>query len=558
MGLRFRRSVKLFPGVRLNFGKKGISTSIGKRGAGVTFGTTGTTTHVGIPGTGISYVKKVGTGSTLKGNPNTNANIGVPSGCGCNSCLGWFVAFIVFGFLVGVHDKYGWTPFAIVGGIVMALITAIFVFYKHKDKEKRGDTISNANVSQTDQNNPDSSKVEINDFSIESCKKVHFNSETEPIIDEGKLIQSGYDSFFGQAARFVVIQQQAATSMLQRHFCIGYNRAGNMMDDLERLNIVGPPIGAAPRKVLVKDEVTLHMILIKAISSPKKRNIKFKENACPSKINIEKPFEELESLIGLDTVKQEILSLTNYIKLSQKRKENGLKVPVISCHCVFTGNSGTGKTTVARLLAGIFKDLGLLKKGHLIETDRSGLVAEYVGQTAVKTNKIIDSAIDGVLFIDEAYTLSSGDSKDYGHEAIATLLKRMEDDRDRLIVILAGYSQEMLTFINSNPGLRSRFNRYIEFPDYTPEELYQIFQVQLKKYEYKISPMAETLVRSLLEKQVSMHRQDFGNARFVRNIFEKIIEQQANRLANLHNVSPEQLLSIEGSDVTFAMSKEGD
>ena len=189
----------------------------------------------------------------------------------------------------------------------------------------------------------------------------------------------------------------------------------------------------------------------------------------------EDPFQKLEALIGLAPVKNEIMALANFVKIQKQRVDAGMKAVPVSYHCVFTGNPGTGKTTVARIVAGIYRDLGVLAKGHLVETDRSGLVAEYVGQTAVKTNKVIDDAIDGVLFIDEAYTLAQAGGNDFRMEAIATLLKRMEDDRSRLVVILAGYSGEMETFIEANPGLRSRFNRYIDFPDYSAEELVQIF-----------------------------------------------------------------------------------
>ena len=224
--------------------------------------------------------------------------------------------------------------------------------------------------------------------------------------------------------------------------------------------------------------------------------------------------EKLKSLIGLNSVKEEVTSLTNFIKLNQKRLEQGLPVTKISFHCVFTGNPGTGKTTVARLLAGIFKELGVLQKGQLVETDRAGLVAEYIGQTAVKTNKIIDSALDGVLFIDEAYTLAQGGGQDYGHEAIATLLKRMEDHRDRLVVILAGYENEMKMFIDSNPGLKSRFNRYINFPDYSAEELMDIFEMYLQKQQYELSLDAKEFAKMFLSHVFSQKQIDFGNARF--------------------------------------------
>lgn len=272
-------------------------------------------------------------------------------------------------------------------------------------------------------------------------------------------------------------------------------------------------------------------------------------------IQIKNGVEELNSLIGLSEVKQEITSLTNYIRLNNARKERGMPTQSISYHLVFTGNPGTGKTTVARLLAHIFKELGILKKGHLVETDRSGLVAEYVGQTAVKTNKIIDKALDGVLFIDEAYTLSQGDGQDYGHEAIATLLKRMEDDRSRLIVILAGYGDEMKNFIDSNPGLRSRFTRYINFPDYSPDELYQIMQTYLVKQQYSLSDKARQILRSYLNDVFETKQKDFGNARFVRNLFERIIQQQANRFSSSEVLTDEQLQLITEADVEGGIMK---
>lgn len=259
--------------------------------------------------------------------------------------------------------------------------------------------------------------------------------------------------------------------------------------------------------------------------------------------------DRLLELIGLETVKSDVATLTNFIKIQNMRAAKGMKAPALSYHCVFTGNPGTGKTTVARILASIYKELGILKKGHLIETDRSGLVAEYVGQTAVKTNKIIDSAIGGVLFIDEAYSLVTGPQNDYGKEAIATLLKRMEDDRGRLVVILAGYTQEMQLFIDSNPGLQSRFNRYITFADYTEEELLKIFLSNLNKYDYTITDEATEKMKLLIGRAVVTKDHNFGNARWVRNIFEKTLEIQANRLATDGNISKDALTTITEYDI---------
>lgn len=259
--------------------------------------------------------------------------------------------------------------------------------------------------------------------------------------------------------------------------------------------------------------------------------------------------EQLTQLTGLELVKNDVATLVNFIKIQKVRASKGMKAPSLSYHCVFIGNPGTGKTTVARILACIYKELGILEKGHLVETDRSGLVAEYVGQTAVKTNKIIDSAMDGVLFIDEAYSLVTNSSNDYGKEAIATLLKRMEDDRERLVVILAGYTQEMKEFIDSNPGLQSRFNRYIEFKDYSEEELLQIYLGNLKKYEYVITDGAIEKMKRVINKAIINKDHNFGNARWVRNIFEKTLEIQANRLATDGNISNESLTTITEDDI---------
>lgn len=275
-----------------------------------------------------------------------------------------------------------------------------------------------------------------------------------------------------------------------------------------------------------------------------------KEQTAPQQAEPAKPaLEQLDELIGLEGVKAEIHKLHNYVKIQRKREACGMQSVPLAVHCVFTGNPGTGKTTVARILAEIFKDLGLLTKGHLVETDRSGLVAEYVGQTAVKTNKIIDSALDGVLFIDEAYTLASGGSNDYGHEAVATLLKRMEDNRDRLIVIIAGYKDEMQKFIDMNPGLQSRFTRYINFEDYNALALARIFHLNAKRYGYTLSPDADRRLNTVLIDMVLHKDEHFGNAREVRNLFEQTLQHQADRLIGIENVSEHDLATIEAKDI---------
>ena len=268
------------------------------------------------------------------------------------------------------------------------------------------------------------------------------------------------------------------------------------------------------------------------------------------------PYKELDDLIGLGSVKEEVRSLSNFVKLQKQREAQGLKTAKVSYHLVFYGSPGTGKTTVARIVGRIYKDLGVLKKGHTVETDRGGLVAKYMGQTALKTDTVIQQALDGVLFIDEAYSLvpEDGNGSDYGQEAISTLLKRMEDYRDRLVVIIAGYKNEMQRFIDSNPGLQSRFNRYIDFPDYTGGELSEIFKMYMKKNQYTLSPDAETFLKERFDYVVAHKDRNFGNARYARNVFEKSIQQQANRLSGKSNLSKSELteLTVEDLQAGFA------
>lgn len=270
---------------------------------------------------------------------------------------------------------------------------------------------------------------------------------------------------------------------------------------------------------------------------------------------LEELMAELDGLIGLDGVKREVRTLTNLIKVRQMRREHGLKVMDMSFHMVFTGNPGTGKTTVARLVAKIYKQLGFLSKGQLIETDRSGLVAGYVGQTAGKVTEVVNSALGGILFIDEAYALArKGMENDFGREAIDTLVKLMEDHRDDLVVIVAGYTDEMHDFLTSNPGLISRFNKYIDFPDYTDDELMDILAMNAKRQGYAVEAAAQSVVREMLSKMSIGERLDFGNARGMRNTLEKLVQEQANRIAALTcEVTRDMLVQITREDARAAL-----
>lgn len=270
-------------------------------------------------------------------------------------------------------------------------------------------------------------------------------------------------------------------------------------------------------------------------------------NTFSSDDSLEATLKELEELVGLSDIKNEVKSLINFAKVNEIRKTKGLPTVSLSLHSVFFGPPGTGKTTIARLISKSFKSLGILKKGHLVETDRSQLVAGYVGQTAIKTKEVLDKALDGVLFIDEAYSLSSDD--DFGKEAIDTILKYMEDNRDRLIVIVAGYENEMAEFINTNPGLKSRFNKYFNFPNYSGSELLEILIRIIQKNKFIISEEAKGKLTYIINDAIFAQGQQFGNARFARNLYEQIIQNQFLRVSQLENIEEEHLSEITLADL---------
>jgi SpoVK/Ycf46/Vps4 family AAA+-type ATPase len=257
---------------------------------------------------------------------------------------------------------------------------------------------------------------------------------------------------------------------------------------------------------------------------------------------------ELESLVGLDAVKNDVLQLVNFLKVQKLRESRGMAAVPVSRHLVFYGNPGTGKTTVARILSRIYKSLNIVSKGHLVETDRSGLVAGYIGQTALKVKEVVEKASGGILFVDEAYALA-GEGQDFGREAINTLIKLMEDNRDDLIVVVAGYTDKMRAFLSSNPGLKSRFNRYFSFDDYTPFQLVDIFQSFFRNADFELSVDARVKALNIFQILFDVRDETFGNARLARNVFERTISNQANRVISLPDHSVTTLSTILSLDI---------
>lgn len=265
---------------------------------------------------------------------------------------------------------------------------------------------------------------------------------------------------------------------------------------------------------------------------------------------LEELLKELDALVGLERVKADVRQLINFLKVQQMREEKGMQPLPISRHLVFYGNPGTGKTTIARLLAQVYRTLKILSRGHLVETDRAGLVAGYVGQTALKVKAVVNNSLGGVLFIDEAYALNpEGRGNDFGQEAVETLLKMMEDHRHELIVIVAGYTEKMDDFIASNPGLRSRFNKFLHFEDYQPEQLVLIFKGFCRKADFNMTAEAEGKLLDIFKLLVLARDESFGNARTARNLFEMTISKQANRIVSLPEVNKDVLATVEAADI---------
>jgi stage V sporulation protein K len=289
-------------------------------------------------------------------------------------------------------------------------------------------------------------------------------------------------------------------------------------------------------------------LYLKNITKPLQKKEPVSQYNDSSRQKVEEILKEMNDMVGLKMVKKFIIELQAFVEIQKKREKENLVTEPLVLHMIFSGNPGSGKTTVARLIGKLFKEMGVLQKGHIIECERADLVGEYIGHTANKTRDMIKKALGGVLFIDEAYSLARGGEKDFGKEAIDSLVKAMEDHKNNLILILAGYKVEMDNFIETNPGLRSRFPIHINFPDYSIDELVAIGELMLAKRQYEFSPHSKIAFKTMLQNMFLLHPYS-GNARMVRNIIEKTIRKQAVRLYSEPNPSREDLICIEAVDL---------
>ncbi len=342
--------------------------------------------------------------------------------------------------------------------------------------------------------------------------------------------------------------------------------ASSYLDDLKRLkNELSATLAGAGTKPVNMEPLQSSMDEAKKAADDLLREMEAGEGALgpaapktqaeesPEKPDLDKLLAELDSLVGLEEIKKNVRSLINLAKVRKLREEHDLPTPAMSLHLVFMGNPGTGKTTVARLIAQLYYAIGVLSRGQLVEVDRSGLVAGFVGQTAIKTDEAVKRAIGGVLFIDEAYSLAANTGEnDFGREAIETVLKGMEDNRSDLVVIVAGYEELMERFIASNPGLASRFNRYFVFDDYSGEELYKIFLSMCEKNKYILTVEAQEFARAYFARLYESRGENFGNARDVRNVFENVISVHADRVAQTSDIDEEDLTLILQEDLETA------